>query len=346
MEILNWIGIGLCLLQSGIFSGLNLAVFGISSVQLKAKAQAGDKAATRLAALRADSNFLLTTILWGNVGTNVLLTLLSDSVMAGLGGFLFSTVAITLGGEIIPQAYFSRNALRMASLLRPVLRFWQIVLYPLAKPTALLLDAWLGKEGFDFMREKEIREVIKIYVEAEGSEVSEVEGIGAANFLSLDDIRISDEGEPINADSILPLAIDSDQQPIFPEFKSDPDDPFLRKVEASGHKWVIIVSPEGEPLLALDSDGFLRAVLFSDQAVSVLAHCHRPIVVRGGATPLGEILPRLRARHHHTQDGIIEDDLILYWGQEKRVVTGADLLGRLLRGIPKQIIPKPVHSSS
>ena len=54
---------------------------------------------------------MLTTTLWGNVGANVLLALLSNSVMAGTAAFLFSTVVITLVGEIIPQAYFYRNAM-------------------------------------------------------------------------------------------------------------------------------------------------------------------------------------------------------------------------------------------
>jgi CBS domain containing-hemolysin-like protein len=59
----------------------------------------------------------LATVLWGNVTINVLLTLLSNSVLAGIGAFAFSTIVITLFGEIIPQAYFSRNALRMAARL-------------------------------------------------------------------------------------------------------------------------------------------------------------------------------------------------------------------------------------
>jgi metal transporter CNNM len=37
------------------------------------------------------SNLTLATVLWGNVTINVLLTLLSDSVLAGLGAFAFST---------------------------------------------------------------------------------------------------------------------------------------------------------------------------------------------------------------------------------------------------------------
>ena len=33
------------------------------------------------------------------------------------------------------------------------------------------------------------------------------------------------------------------------------------------------------------------------------------------------------------EDDVIENDLILFWGPQKRIITGSDLLGRLLRGI-------------
>jgi len=110
----------------------------------------------KVAKLREDSNFLLTTILWGNVGINVLLTLLSNSVMVGAVAFLFSTFVITFFGEIIPQAYFSRHALKVASLLSPALRFYQILLFPEAKPSAVVLDKWLGPEAVQFIKEKDI----------------------------------------------------------------------------------------------------------------------------------------------------------------------------------------------
>jgi len=83
MEILTWIGILACLSQSAIFSGLNLAVFSLSRMRLEVEAADGNEAAQRVLKLRSDPNRILTTILWGNVGINVLLTLLSDSVLAG-----------------------------------------------------------------------------------------------------------------------------------------------------------------------------------------------------------------------------------------------------------------------
>jgi len=68
---LTWLGIAFCVAQSGAFSGRNLALFGISALRLESEGAAGNDDATRLLELRRDSNFLLTTVLWGNVGTNV-----------------------------------------------------------------------------------------------------------------------------------------------------------------------------------------------------------------------------------------------------------------------------------
>jgi hypothetical protein len=107
-NVLTWLGIALCIAQSGMFAGLNLAVFSLSRLRLEIEANAGNEDAVAVRELRRDSNLTLTTIVWGSVATNVLLTLLSDSVLSGLAAFAFSTVAITFLGEIVPQAYFSR----------------------------------------------------------------------------------------------------------------------------------------------------------------------------------------------------------------------------------------------
>jgi CBS domain containing-hemolysin-like protein len=84
VHIATWVGIFFCLSQSAMFSGMNLAAFSISRLRLEVQVAAGNRLAQKTLALRRDANFLLTTILWGNVGINVLLTLLSDSVMTGV----------------------------------------------------------------------------------------------------------------------------------------------------------------------------------------------------------------------------------------------------------------------
>ena len=331
---MTWCGIALCLSQSAMFSGLNLAMFGISRLNLEAAAEAGVRDAEPLLALRKDANFLLTTILWGNVASNCLLTLLSDSVLAGVSAFVFSTVGITLVGEIVPQAYFSRNAMRIGARLSPALRFYQVLLFPVAKPTALVLDWWLGGEEITYYRERDLRELIKLHMAADESDLSRVEGMGALNFISLDDLEVSDEGEPVDEKSVIPLPAGI-ELPILPEFRRSADDPFIRRLNLSGRKWAILADPDGgDPRLVLDVDGFLRNALLGDGPCTPYAFCHRPIVVRDPTTRLGKVVRQLQVDAEHAEDDVVDRDVILVWSdQDRRVITGADLLGRLLRGI-------------
>jgi len=41
----------------------------------------------------------------------------------------------------------------------------------------------------------------------------------------------------------------------------------------------------------------------------------------------------MRVAPERPGDDVIDNDLILVWGAQKRIITGADLLGRLLRDI-------------
>lgn len=325
-----WIGIVFCLTQSAMFSGLNLAFFGFSRLQLEAEAETSNRAA-RVLAMREDSNFLLTTILWGNVAINVLLTLLSNSVLAGISAFAFSTVIITFFGEIFPQAYFSRNSLRMASALAPLLRLYQLLLYPVAKPTALLLDAWLGKETVQFFRERVIKDILLRHVEDSSSDVDHIEGIGALNFLEIDDLSALEEGESIDAASVIPMPVNVDL-PIFPELSASVDDPFLQKMNASGKRWVVLTDQiSGDPLLLVDTDEFLRGVFFEGPQFNPYDHCHRPIITDAN-TRLGKLIWRMRSSKTGKR-GVIENDVVLVWGPSPRIITGADLFDRLLQGI-------------
>ena len=80
-NIFIWLGIALYITQYAIFSGLNLAIFSISKLRLEIEATGGSRDAAGLLALRKDSN-------------------LSDSVLASIEAFAFSTIVITLFGDI------------------------------------------------------------------------------------------------------------------------------------------------------------------------------------------------------------------------------------------------------
>lgn len=336
MIILTWIGIAFCISQSALFSGLNLALFSITRLRLEIEASTGDRSAKNVLELRKDSNFTLTTVLWGNVSVNTMLALLSDSVMAGVGAFFFSTFAITIFGEMLPQAYFSRNALRMSSLFLPIFKAYQFILYPVAKPSAKFLDWWLGEESIQYFRERDLRELIRKHIEASDGDIDRLEGLGALNFLAIDDLVVGLEGEPVDPKSILQLPM-SNGIPIFPDFEKKTSDPFLQQIQSSGKKWVILTDGSGKPHFMLDADGFLRAALFEEKHLHPYTFCHRPILVEDEHMQLGNVIWKLKVRPETTEDDVIDHDVILLWGRYKRVITGADLLGRLLRGIATRV---------
>ena len=306
MRTLTWAGIVLCLSQAAILSGMNLAVFSMSRLRLEVSASAGNADAARLLALRHDANGLLATILWANVAANVLLTVLSDSVLTGLAAFGFSTVVITLVGEIVPQAYFSRRVLRVASLFAPLLRVYRILVYPVAKPTALVLDAWLGPEAIRLFRERDFRLLISTHIGATGTEMGRFEGLGAVNFLDLDDITVAEEGEPLDPRSVIELPL-ADGRPVLPPFERRIDDPWLRRVDASGKKWVIITDPQGRPRSVLNAHQFLRDALLSGDSFNRGAYWHRPIVVTDPRTRLGEAIGQMRVLPQSPDDDVIDN---------------------------------------
>jgi len=339
MSLLSWVGILFCISQSALFSGLNLAFFSISKLRLEIESKKKNKRALRVAKMRENSNFLLTTILWGNVAINVLLALLSNSVMAGVLAFVFSTVVITFLGEIIPQAYFSRHAMQTASLLSPVLRLYQFLLYPVARPTSFMLDKWLGPEAISFFRETDLRELLELHIESPETDIDKIEGRGALNFLAIDDLTIIEEGEPIDSKSIVVIPFSNDR-PVFSLANRSREDPFVKQILASGKKWIVLTDATGEPRFALDSDAFVRSALLEEADFNPLKSCHRPIVFSDPRTTLGEAIVRLKVYPEQLDDDVVDEDIILFWGdRHRRIITGSDVLGRLLRGIVPQVTP-------
>jgi metal transporter CNNM len=326
-----WLGIVVSITLSGLFAGLNLAIFSLSQLRLQLEVDGGNKDAARILELRRNSNEVLATVIWGNVATNVCLTLLSDSVLTGLSAFFFSAVVITLFGEIVPQAYFSRNALRMTARFLPFLIFWRSALFFLTKPTAMLLDWWLGFEGITYLRERDIRSLVG-RAAASGGDIGKLEATGVQNFLDLDDMPVTEEGEPVHKQSIISLPL-AHGRCVLPAFNSSPDDPFLQRVNASGKKWIIVTDLGGEPVFVLDSHHFLRDALFNPPDENRRACWHRPVIVRDMHTRLGEVIGHLKVVQERPDDDVIDNDLILVWGAQRRIITGSDLLGRLLRGI-------------
>lgn len=335
-EALTWIGIVLCLTQSAMFSGSNLAFFSLGRMRLEAEVEKGNHAAARVLRLRKDSNLLLCTILWGNVSVNVLLALLSESVLAGVTAFVFSTVGITFFGEIMPQAYFSRHALRVGAVLTPVMRLYQVLLYPVAKPCAVILDGWIGPEGPTFYRERDIEIILEKHIHEQSSEISANEGRGALNFLDLDDRTISNEGSVIHPDTIYRYPVNLDL-PVLPGPGTAEGDAFIASLKKHPSLWAVVTGERGIPQLVLNTTEYLSSLYSQGDGADIYGHCHRPIVVEDKETTLDDVLGDFVVEASDKDDHVVDRDVVIYWtAEEKRIVTGADIFGRLLRGIARR----------
>ena len=87
-------------------------------------------------------------------------------------------------------------------------------------------------------------------------------------------------------------------------------------------------------MLLLDADSYLRAAMSDITTLDAYEHCHRAIVIKDPLKPLGHIILALKEGIEEQSDAAIEKDIVLLWTPDrKQVITGADLLGRLLRGI-------------
>lgn len=76
-----------------------------------------------------------------------------------------------------------------------MLRFYQELLFPAAKPTTMVLGRWLGPEAISCFQEKDIRQLIQLHMAASESDIEKIEGQGALNFLDLDDVPLAAEGQ-------------------------------------------------------------------------------------------------------------------------------------------------------
>ena len=151
----------------------------------------------------------------------------------------------------------------------------------------------------------------------------------------MDDIVVSKEGEPLNPKSIITIK-HINGLPIFPKFTKEHQDLFLRQINESKEKWVVFIDEDLNPSYVMDADGFLRAAMFDTKQPNPIDYMHEPIIIRDSNLQLGDIIHLLNFIPEHSEDDVVDNDVILLWTDVKHVITGADILGRLLRGIVKK----------
>ncbi|XP_052377533.1 metal transporter CNNM4-like isoform X1 [Oncorhynchus keta] len=174
-----------CLLVlSGMFSGLNLGLMALDPMELRIVQSCGSekekKYARKIEPIRSKGNYLLCSLLLGNVLVNTTLTILLDDLIgSGLGAVVASTVGIVIFGEIVPQALCSRHGLAVGANTIQVTKFFMLLTFPLSFPVSKLLDVLLGQEiGTVYNREKlvEMLRVTEPYNDLVKEELNMIQG--------------------------------------------------------------------------------------------------------------------------------------------------------------------------
>lgn len=204
-NIFHYVVIVVLLLLSALFSGLNLGLMSLGSHTLKRKKELGDKNAAKVYAIRKNGNLLLVTLLLGNVAVNSVLAIFLGSITVGLLAVVLSTALITLFGEIIPQATFSRHALKFSSKVVWLVRIFIILLYPVCRPISYMLDKALGEELPTLYSRQELVNILEEHSTSIDSEIKSHEEKIARGALTFGEKTISQVMTPRSAVTALPI---------------------------------------------------------------------------------------------------------------------------------------------
>lgn len=202
---MDYLVITALLLLSALFSGLNLGLMSLGPHTLKRKKELGDTQAAKVYEIRKNGNLLLVTLLLSNVAVNAILAIFLGSITAGLLAVIISTALITLFGEIIPQAAFSRYALYLSSKVIWIVQVFMFVLYPICRPISGLLDWWLGEELQTFYSRQELVNILEEHSESLESEIQSHEEKIARGALTFGEKTIRQVMTPLDVVMSLPL---------------------------------------------------------------------------------------------------------------------------------------------
>lgn len=196
----------LLLTMSGLFSGLNLGLMALDKNELQVIERCGTEQekfwSRTIAPVRKRGNYLLCTLLLGNVLVNSTLTIFMDDLTSGIFAVISSTLAIVIFGEIIPQALCSRHGLAVGAKTIYITYLFMGITFPLSYPISLILDKILGEEIGNVYDRERLMEYIRVTKDYNRLEADEMNIISGA--LKFKNIRVVDVMTPMDDVFMLP----------------------------------------------------------------------------------------------------------------------------------------------
>ena len=166
------------MILSGMFSGLNLGLMALDINSLKIILESGTESQRKNARIiypvRKHGNYLLCTLLLGNVMVNSTFSILLGDLTNGLIAVIGSTFAIVIFGEIIPQAICSRYGLWVGAKTIWLTYLFMVVTFPVSFPLSKVLDFILGEELGAIYNRDQLLHLLKVTGDKTDLEVDEV----------------------------------------------------------------------------------------------------------------------------------------------------------------------------
>ncbi|XP_028982788.1 metal transporter CNNM1-like [Betta splendens] len=157
----------LLLALSALCSGLNISMLALDPVELRVLQNSGtdkeQKYAHKIESVRKHGNYILCTVVLGNVLTNTCFVVWMCQI---LGMTALSTASCTFGiffiGEILPHSVASRHSLAIASKTLCATRLLMLVFFPIAYPVSKILDVLLHQEISSFYTREKLVAMLRV----------------------------------------------------------------------------------------------------------------------------------------------------------------------------------------
>ncbi|ORY99190.1 hypothetical protein BCR43DRAFT_556605 [Syncephalastrum racemosum] len=172
---LRLLAIAALVLLGGIFAGLTLGLMGLDQTNLQVMVESGTETESKNASkvlrlLNRGKHWVLVTLLLSNVIVNETLPIILDSVLGGgWQAILISTALIVIFGEVIPQSICVRHGLAIGARCSIMVLILMYIMYPVAYPTALVLDYFLGESHGTVYKKAGLKTLVSLH-QAQGQD--------------------------------------------------------------------------------------------------------------------------------------------------------------------------------